>query len=79
VKQQRTSHLQPKSSELKSLDRILESAVVINWNNLIREVIPGLIHVECDIAEERFMDNVRIWSSTPRGYWSLVRHSSSLY
>ena len=64
------------SSESVPLDHILESAVVINWSDLVRGAIPGLVHVEYQVGEERLIDNVRIWSSTTRGYWSLVCHCS---
>jgi len=66
----------PKSSEPMPLEQILESAVLINWSNLVRGAFPGLIHVEYHTGEERFIDDVRIWSSTSRGYWSLVCHCS---
>ena len=70
-----TTH-EEKPSEPVPLDHILESAVVINWSDLVRGAIPGLVHVEYPIAEERLIDDVRIWSSTARGYWSLVCHCS---
>lgn len=64
----------PKSPEPMPLDQILESAVVINWSNLVHGTIPRLVHVEYHTGEERLIDDVRIWSSTARGYWSLVCH-----
>ena len=67
-----TTILVPKSSEPIPLDQVLESAVVINWNDLIRGSNPALIHLEYHIGEAGFIDNLRIWSSTARGYWSLV-------
>ena len=65
-----------KSLETMPLDHVLESAVVINWSDLVRGTIPGLIQVEYHVGEEQLVDNVRIWSSTARGYWSLVCHCS---
>jgi len=50
--------------------------VVINWSDLVRGAIPGLVHVEYHVGEERIIDDLRIWSSTARGYWSLVCHCS---
>ena len=70
-----TTH-EEKPSEPVPLDHILECAVVINWSDLVRGAIPGLVHVEYPVAEERLIDDVRIWSSTARGYWSLVCHCS---
>ena len=62
------------TSEL--LDRILESAVVLNWKDLTQNPKAGLIHVEYHIGVERSIDYLRVWSSTVRGYWSLVCHCS---
>ena len=61
-----------KSSESMPLDQVLENAVVINWSDLVRGAVPGLVHVEYHVGTERLIDDVRIWSSTARGYWSLV-------
>lgn len=58
------------------LEQILESAVAINWKELIRGPNAGLIHLEYHIGEDRFIDYLRIWSSTAQGYWSLVCHCS---
>ena len=71
-----TTTRQAKSSEPLLLDHILESAVVLNWHDLVRGAIPGLIHVEYHIGEQQSIGELRIWSSTARGYWSLVCHSS---
>src|SRR5271167_2322539 len=54
------------------LDQILESAVALNWKDLIRGAKAGLIHIEYHIGVERSIDYLRVWSSTVRGYWSLV-------
>jgi hypothetical protein len=58
------------------LDYILESAVVINWSDLVGDAASGLVQVQYHVGEERLIDDVRIWSSTARGYWSLVCHCS---
>ena len=59
------------------LDHVLESAVVINWSDLVvRGAIPGLVQVEYHLGEQRLINDVRIWSSTARGYWTLVCHCS---
>ena len=71
-----TTTAESKSSEPMLLDHILESAVVINWSDLVRGAIPGLIHVEYHVGDGRLIEDVRIWSSTARGYWSLVCHCS---
>jgi hypothetical protein len=71
-----TATHEAKSSEPMPLDHILESAVVISWSNLVRGAIPGLVQVEYHVGKERLIDDLRIWSSTSRGYWSLVCHCS---
>ena len=68
----------PASSEPMLLDHMLESAVVINWGDLVRSAIPGSIQLEYHVGDEQFIDSVWIWSSTARGYWSLVCHCSSV-
>lgn len=71
-----TTKDEAKSSEPMPRDQILESAVVINWSDLVRGAIPGLVQVEYHVGEQRLIDDVRIWSSTARGYWSLMCHCS---
>jgi len=59
----------------KLLNQILESTVVLNWKDLTKNA-EALIHVEYHIGVERSIDYLRIWSSTARGYWNLVRYCS---
>ena len=54
-----------KGSEPMPLDHILESAVVINWSDLVRGAIPGLVHVEHHVGEERLIDDVRTGHRRP--------------
>lgn len=58
------------------LDQILESVVIANWKDLIRGTNPGLVHVEYHVGNASQVENLRIWSSTARGYWNLVCHCS---
>ena len=57
------------------LNQILESTIVLNWKELTKNA-EALIHVEYHIGVERSMDYLRVWSSTDRGYWNLVRYCS---
>ena len=57
------------------LNQILESTVVLNWKDLTKNA-EALIHVEHHIGVECSIDYLRIWSSTARGYWNLVRYCS---
>ena len=53
------------------LARILESAVVLSWHDLM-ESSPGTVHIECSNGPDRALEFLKIWSSTVRGEWSLV-------
>jgi len=70
-----------KSSESMPLDQVLESAVVINWSDLVRGAVPGLAHVEYHVGAERLIDDVRIWSSTAEatGAWCATARSIPIY
>lgn len=62
---------QEAASEPKLLNRLLESAVVLNWKDLTNNP-KALIHVEYHIGVGRSIDYLRVWCSTARGYWNLV-------
>jgi len=61
-----------KPNENQTLDRILESAVVVSWSELMRGAQDGLIHVEYGFATSGTLDYLQIWSSTTRGRWLLA-------
>lgn len=52
------------------MDRILESAVVLSWNDLLRPSQRGLIHIE--YAPGTRLPYLKIWQLIGRGEWSLV-------
>src|ERR1022692_213289 len=54
------------------LSQILESAVVLNWSDLVQVASGGLLQVEYHIGGERSVDSLKMWCNTTRGYWSLV-------
>ena len=56
----------------QNLDRILESAVVANWADLMHGAQTGLIHVEYGFAPGGTLDYLRVWSSITRGSWLLA-------
>ena len=56
----------------QSLERILESAIVVPWNDLVSGAQAGLVHIEYELAPDRTLDSLRVWSSTSRGHWLLV-------
>ena len=59
-------------NEKQSLDRILESAIVVSWDDLMRDAQTGLIHVEYGFAPSGTLDFLKVWSSLTRGHWLLA-------
>jgi len=55
-----------------NLERILESAVVLSWADLMRGTPTGLIHVEYGFATGGTLDYLKVWSSLSRGHWLLA-------
>lgn len=56
----------------QSLERILECAIVVSWNDLVSGTQAGLIHIEYELAPDGTLDSLKIWSSTSRGHWLLA-------
>jgi len=56
----------------QNLERIIESAVVASWADLVRDPQSGLIHVEYGFAASGTLKCLQIWSSITRGHWLLV-------
>jgi len=79
-------HQEPSLSELKrnimnsvtnqksaikiELDRILTSAVVLSWQDLLHATHGGLIHIE--YAPGKTLQYLKVWELTGKGEWSLV-------
>src|SRR5579872_2785339 len=61
-----------KSEGNQSLERTLESAVIVSWKDLIHEAQTGLIHIEYGFAPTGTLDYLKIWSSLTRGHWLLA-------
>ena len=55
-----------------NLERILESAVVVSWAELMRGTPTGLIHIEYGFAADGTLDQLKVWSSLTRGHWLLA-------
>jgi hypothetical protein len=55
-----------------SLDRLLESAVVASWADLVRGVPTELVHVEYDFTGSGALEYLQVWSSIVRGHWLMV-------
>lgn len=56
----------------QSLERILESAVIVSWADLMRGAQNGLIHIEYGFAAGGTLDYLKLWSSITRGHWLLA-------
>jgi len=52
--------------------RILESAVVLSWCDLVKMSRQDLIHVEYGVAPERSLQYLKIWLLVGRGKWDLI-------
>jgi hypothetical protein len=56
----------------KSLERMLESAVVVHWADLMRSTQAGLVHIQYGFAAGGTLDYVQVWSSITPGQWLLA-------
>ncbi len=56
----------------QSLDRTLESAIVVSWLDLTHGAQAGLIHVEYGFAITGTLDYLKVWSSIAPGHWLLA-------
>ncbi len=54
------------------LDHMLESAVALNWKDLVQGQSNGLVQIEYHVGGDRSVDCLKMWCSTPRGYSSLI-------
>src|SRR5256885_15960655 len=61
-----------KPYENQSLERILESAIVVSWADLMRGAQTGLIHIEYGFAAGGTFDYLQVWSSVTRGHLLLA-------
>jgi len=59
-------------SESQSLERILESAVIVTWADLMHGTQTGLIHIEYGFGSNDTLDYVKVWSSISPGHWLLA-------
>ena len=55
-----------------SFDRLLESAVVAAWADVVRRLPTDLVHVEYDLAASGVLDYLQVWSCIGKGHWLMV-------
>ncbi len=56
----------------QSLERVLESAVIVNWTDLMKDAKSGLIHLEYACQLDGSLEYLKVWSSIMRGHWHLA-------
>jgi hypothetical protein len=61
-----------KMDQDQTVERILESAIVANWRELMHGAQSALVQVEYGYAPSGSLDYLRVWSSITRGYWLLA-------
>lgn len=56
------------------IEHILESAVILSWNELLsgRGSDSAIVHVECATAPEPSLQYLKMWRSAKRGEWDLI-------
>ena len=54
------------------IDRALVSAVVLSWNDLVRDSHPGIVHVEYGTAPEPSLQYLKLWWSSTPGAFDLI-------
>jgi hypothetical protein len=54
------------------LEHVLESAVILSWNELLNGSDSAMIHVEYATAPEPCLQYLKIWQSTTRAKWDLI-------
>jgi hypothetical protein len=54
------------------IERILESAVILSWNELLSGSDPAFVHVEYATAPEPCLQYLKIWRSAKQREWDLI-------
>ncbi len=60
----------PRTTSIVQMHRILESAVILSWKDLLRPSQRGLIQIE--YVPGTHLSYLKIWQLTGKGEWSLV-------
>src|ERR1041385_7140677 len=61
-----------KLNQVQNLERVLESAIVVSWADLMHGIQSGSVHIEYSFSPSGTLDHLQVWSSKRRGYWLLV-------
>jgi hypothetical protein len=60
------------SATTLQIEQILESAVILSWNELLSGSDSAIVHVEYATAPEACLQYLKIWQSTKRAQWDLI-------
>ena len=61
-----------KTHQQPSFARLLKSAVVLSWTELVAVGQSGIVHVDCRFGDEDAVEHLTIWVATERGEWRLA-------
>jgi hypothetical protein len=61
-----------KPDEKQSLERILESTVIVSWSDLMQDAQTGWVHIEYTFLAGGTLDSMKVWVSLTRGQWLLA-------
>ena len=67
-----------KTQPRPSFARLLKSAVVVSWTDLISDGQSGIVHLDCRFGDEDAVEHLTIWVATQRGEWRLAGEYSML-
>ena len=56
----------------QNLEQMLESAIIVSWDDLMPAGTSGTIHVQYRFAGDHTLANLQVWASEIRGHWMLV-------
>lgn len=65
-----TPHLH--SAMTTELGRVLQSAVIVSWDDLMPPATTGSVHIEYGRGASGAIDFLKVFSSTTWGYWKLA-------
>jgi hypothetical protein len=54
-----------------SLDELLNSATVLNWDAITQSSMPGRVRIEYHVGADGSLEYLKLWSQA-REYWSLI-------
>ena len=60
------------AGETEDIDRVIESAIIANWKDLMPGMRTGSVHVEYACATGGPLDHLEVWVSTNQRRWLLA-------